>query len=258
MLSQAACTSLRLTSRWRTQAARHQRRARPSCSRFANPASRAKANASLRLATFRRARASSRRSLSSAYRTRLHFELKSDLASNLPTGHSITAKASEISGRSGDTPSVVKYKIFLKKQVEFSSQNNGRHFWIRASGAKYRKETVEERTQSKYQTGFQTINDHMNSSGLQTALGLQTARLGHSCVPNAYRDWNGKIGQITIHTMRDITAGEEITPNELRFAALLFEWRQFRVWARQGYYCNCVFAHFQPMLGRRWTRVSPR
>lgn len=37
------------------------------------------------------------------------------------------------------------------------------------------------------------------------------ARLNHSCNPNAYYSWNEAIGRLTVHAVRDIKEGEEIT-----------------------------------------------
>lgn len=37
------------------------------------------------------------------------------------------------------------------------------------------------------------------------------ARLNHSCSPNAYYHWNETIGRLTVHAVRDINKGEEIT-----------------------------------------------
>jgi hypothetical protein len=47
--------------------------------------------------------------------------------------------------------------------------------------------------------------------GAGAAVFLHTSRFNHSCVPNACFAWNAGIGKETIHTMRDVAAGEEIT-----------------------------------------------
>ncbi|KAF3048456.1 hypothetical protein E8E11_006839 [Didymella keratinophila] len=55
---------------------------------------------------------------------------------------------------------------------------------------------------------FQTNCMEMNAGA---AVFLHTSRFNHSCVPNACFTWNAAIGKETIHTMRDIQQGEEIT-----------------------------------------------
>jgi hypothetical protein len=40
---------------------------------------------------------------------------------------------------------------------------------------------------------------------------LDAARINHSCRPNAHKSWNANIGRITVHAVRDIEQGEEIT-----------------------------------------------
>ncbi|KAH8194704.1 hypothetical protein TruAng_011138 [Truncatella angustata] len=37
------------------------------------------------------------------------------------------------------------------------------------------------------------------------------ARLNHSCRPNAQHSWNSKLGAQTVHALRDVAAGEELT-----------------------------------------------
>jgi len=37
------------------------------------------------------------------------------------------------------------------------------------------------------------------------------ARINHSCVPNAFYSWNEAIGRLTVHAVKDIKKGEEIT-----------------------------------------------
>ncbi|KAJ4366708.1 hypothetical protein N0V95_000036 [Ascochyta clinopodiicola] len=63
------------------------------------------------------------------------------------------------------------------------------------------------------------------------------SRFNHACNPNACFSWNGAIGRETIHTMRDIAAGEEIT---LSYCDGEFDKRR-RAWelAHYGFVCAC-------------------
>lgn len=55
---------------------------------------------------------------------------------------------------------------------------------------------------------FQTNCMEMGSGA---AVFLNTSRFNHSCVPNATYTWNAGIGKETIHAMRDVKEGEEVT-----------------------------------------------
>lgn len=47
--------------------------------------------------------------------------------------------------------------------------------------------------------------------GSGTCICLDAARINHSCVPNAHYSWNASIGRETVHAVKDIPKGEEIT-----------------------------------------------
>jgi hypothetical protein len=40
---------------------------------------------------------------------------------------------------------------------------------------------------------------------------LEASRINHSCQPNAQHTWNASLGRLTVHALRDIEAGREIT-----------------------------------------------
>lgn len=45
----------------------------------------------------------------------------------------------------------------------------------------------------------------------EDGLFLDAARINHSCRPNVHKSWNENIGRLTVHAVRDIEQGEEIT-----------------------------------------------
>lgn len=45
----------------------------------------------------------------------------------------------------------------------------------------------------------------------ERGLFLEMSQFNHACNPNAQATWNGSIGQETLHALRDIEDGEEIT-----------------------------------------------
>lgn len=59
---------------------------------------------------------------------------------------------------------------------------------------------------------FYTNSAEIKSNGKYVGAGLflRFSRMNHSCVPNAFSNWNPKIGQQTVQAARDIKAGEQI------------------------------------------------
>ncbi|KAK4176680.1 set domain-containing 5 [Triangularia setosa] len=51
----------------------------------------------------------------------------------------------------------------------------------------------------------------LGSQAREGGLFLEASRINHSCRPNAQNTWNANIGRLTIHALRDIKEGEEIT-----------------------------------------------
>jgi hypothetical protein len=63
------------------------------------------------------------------------------------------------------------------------------------------------------------------------------ARFNHACNPNATFSWNSAIGKETIHAMKDIKVGEEIT---ISYCDMIHE-RELRKWELKhyGFVCDC-------------------
>ncbi|KAH7380297.1 hypothetical protein DE146DRAFT_749203 [Phaeosphaeria sp. MPI-PUGE-AT-0046c] len=63
------------------------------------------------------------------------------------------------------------------------------------------------------------------------------SRFNHSCNPNACFTWNSALGKETIHTMRDIMLGDEIT---LSYCDMTHD-KQLRAWELKhyGFVCDC-------------------
>lgn len=69
------------------------------------------------------------------------------------------------------------------------------------------------------------------------AVFLHASRFNHSCVPNACFTWNVAIGKETIHTMRDIEAGAEVTVSYVDSE----HDKRLRAWELRhyGFVCGC-------------------
>ena len=72
---------------------------------------------------------------------------------------------------------------------------------------------VEERSRLSIdeQVAAQTIvwaNSHAAGEG--GGIFPVASRINHSCVPNVYHSWNENLQTLTVHAIREITAGEEL------------------------------------------------
>lgn len=65
---------------------------------------------------------------------------------------------------------------------------------------------------------------------------LETARINHACLPNSQHTWNANIEQETVHAVKDIGQGEEIT---IMYTNGPSESRQRRLKNAFGFECTC-------------------
>jgi hypothetical protein len=56
-------------------------------------------------------------------------------------------------------------------------------------------------------TNVLPLGPHATDGGLF----LQASRINHACLPNCQHAWNASVSEETIHAVRDIVKGEEIT-----------------------------------------------
>ncbi|KAF2668075.1 SET domain-containing protein [Microthyrium microscopicum] len=70
--------------------------------------------------------------------------------------------------------------------------------------------------------------------------------INSSCIPNAHNNWNGEMEHETIHAIRDIEAGEEITISYNDGST--FSARQTSLKASFGFQCKCRTCLFPPSL----------
>lgn len=67
---------------------------------------------------------------------------------------------------------------------------------------------------------------------------LEASRINHSCRQNAQNTWNASLGRLTVHAIRDIEEGEEVTTTYLS-ASQNRATRQARLRASFGFVCAC-------------------
>lgn len=78
----------------------------------------------------------------------------------------------------------------------------------------------------------------LGSNAHAGGLFLEASRINHSCRHNAQNTWNENIGQLTVHSLRDIEAGQEITISYLASTSEYAE-RQRYLKEKFKFECKC-------------------
>ncbi|KAF4894958.1 SET domain-containing protein 5 [Colletotrichum fructicola] len=78
----------------------------------------------------------------------------------------------------------------------------------------------------------------LGSGAREGGIFLEASRINHSCRHNAQNTWNADRGQLTVHALRDIDDGEEITISYLG-ASENYSSRQSRLKESFGFTCAC-------------------
>ncbi len=102
---------------------------------------------------------------------------------------------------------------------------------------------------SSESAGFKTI-------GCTRAVFPTVARINHSCVPNAQGNFNAILegGSFTIHALRDIEGGDELTISYLHDELALRQERQIKLKDLYGFRCECEIC----CAGQRGQRSQER
>ncbi|KAI1093512.1 hypothetical protein F5B19DRAFT_449645 [Rostrohypoxylon terebratum] len=65
------------------------------------------------------------------------------------------------------------------------------------------------------------------------------SRIGHHCVPNAHNSWNPTLKRLTLHTIHDIRAGDQIFVNYTGNVCRTRQQRAFSLATTWGIVCTC-------------------
>lgn len=84
--------------------------------------------------------------------------------------------------------------------------------------------------------------NYENSDGTheEAAVFATICRLNHACVPNAHHEWNDELGMETVHALRPIARGEELTISYLLPAGRPRDERQQMLSQQFGFVCGCA------------------
>ena len=98
-----------------------------------------------------------------------------------------------------------RLRTSICKQVEALSENQRRDFLSMHNIHPYRNAAEQ------YLGIFRTNSLPAEAVGDKGAIFLEACRINHACDNNAQKNWNEKIKRHTVHALRDINKGEEIT-----------------------------------------------
>jgi hypothetical protein len=78
----------------------------------------------------------------------------------------------------------------------------------------------------------------IEENGIGGGIFLEACRINHSCNNNAQKHWNNRIGRHTVHALRDIIEGDEITIYYLGLDSIR-EVRRQKLQDKFGFLCSC-------------------
>lgn len=90
-----------------------------------------------------------------------------------------------------------------------------------------------------------------NDFGIEggSAIFPEASRINHSCVPNVFHGWNITLGTETIHALRDISRGEELTTTYGKICRDHAS-RQLDLSRRYGFRCICKACDVSTAFGK--------
>ena len=87
------------------------------------------------------------------------------------------------------------------------------------------------------------------------AIFVTISRFNHACAPSCHREWNPRLGKMTVHAQRTIARGEELTISYLSPAGRTRSERQALLSRQFGFACGCGKCS---LVGKDLTRSDVR
>jgi hypothetical protein len=139
----------------------------------------------------------------------------------------------------GNKLNIEQQQISIYRQVATLSEHQQRAFLSMHNIHPYRDAA------ERYLGIVRTNSLPAEADGVKGAIFLEACRINHACDNNAQKNWNEKIKRHTVHALRDIDKGEEITitylsPLKNRTA------RQKALQERFGFICLCHLCSLPP------------
>jgi hypothetical protein len=161
---------------------------------------------------------------------------------NIPKGTRIISEKPVITlGR--QIESMEQTQIRIHQQVSCLSQDQARNFVSMENIYPYTN--AAERYQGIFRTNALPMGAGLNEGGVF----LETCRINHACNNNSQNFWNENIERLTIHAIRDIYQGEEITISYLH-SRRNRRARQEELWENFKFTCSCQLCSLPPNQSR--------
>jgi len=143
----------------------------------------------------------------------------------------------------GNVANMEQQRIYLYQQVGSLSEQQEREFL--AMDNVYPYTNSGERYQGIFRTNALPFGPTLRDGGVF----LKACRINHACDNNATNFWNENLNQLTIHALRDISKGEEITIFYLN-ARRNRKARVEELWQSFKFTCSCRLCSLPPHQGK--------
>jgi hypothetical protein len=112
-------------------------------------------------------------------------------------------------------------------------------------------------THEQYLGILRTNGLPVEDNGIDGGIFLEACRINHDCHNNAQKHWNERIQRHTVHALRDIAEGEEITVYYLGLDSSR-EVRRQKLQERFGFLCSCQVCSLEPVESQKDDRIIAR
>lgn len=134
---------------------------------------------------------------------------------------------------------IEQLQVQINQQVSSLSKDQQREFLSMDNIYPYTDST--ERWRGIIRTNALPVGPQLDAGGIF----FKACRINHACDSNAQNFWNENLDQLTIHAVRDICKGEEITISYLN-SGRNRQTRQEELWEKFRFTCSCRLCSLPP------------
>jgi hypothetical protein len=142
-------------------------------------------------------------------------------------------------------------KTHISQQVDYLDEHQRQSFLSLHNFYSYKD------TREQYSGIIRTNGLPIEDNGVAAGIFLEACRINHDCHNNAQKYWNKRIKRHTVHALREIAEGEEITIYYLALDSSR-EFRRQKLQDRFGFRCSCRFCSLGPAESQKDDRIMAR
>ncbi|KAK1749818.1 SET domain-containing protein 5 [Echria macrotheca] len=150
--------------------------------------------------------------------------------SKIPRGTRILSEAPAITTPGGLEHQIGRFQTIISRQLDKLDDQTRHRFYALHNNY----EGVFPPIAGIFKTNALPLGHKASEGGIF----LEASRINHSCKNNAENTWNKTLGKLTIHAVRDIQPGEEITISYVD-AFKSYDERQHHLQTGFGFSCDC-------------------